>query len=334
MLPMTSSKHFTIQELADGVYVALHRVAGLALCNACIVDLGDQTLIFDTFLTPQAAIDLSLAAESLTDHPASLVVNSHYHCDHTWGNQVFGPDAELICSEATRQQIATRGVDEVRWLKENSSERAALGERTLSSWIGLDKQARTHPIWQSYAQAVSEALPRLRPRPPNLTFDKCLTLHGAKRSIELISYTGGHTSSDTVLWLPQESILVGGDLIYFGAHPFLGEANPIELVAILSSLRNLKPRQIIPGHGPPGTLRELAALQDYLERLLKRADKLLEKGVRQDKSSKLTPPAAYQDWLLDEYYPTNLRRALQFLARERGWEVEIKATQFIDYHPL
>jgi glyoxylase-like metal-dependent hydrolase (beta-lactamase superfamily II) len=304
------------------------------LSNACIVDLGDQTLIFDTFLTPQAAIDLSLAAETLTEHPATLIVNSHYHNDHTWGNQVFGPDAELICTEATRHQIATRGADEVRWLKEATSEKLSFVDKPTLGWIGLDKQARLQPIWQNYAQAVSEALPRLRPRPSNLTFDQCMTLHGQKRSVELVSFPNGHTSSDTVLWLPEEGVLAGGDLVYFAAHPFLGEADPLALVGILDSLQSLNPRHIIPGHGKPGSRRELSELQDYLEKLLKRAEKQLEKLPFQDKLSRLAPPAAYLEWMLGDYYPTNLRRAVEILAKRRDLEFESKVTEFADYHPL
>jgi alkyl sulfatase BDS1-like metallo-beta-lactamase superfamily hydrolase len=62
------SKHFTIQKLADGVYVVIAKNGGYAICNAGIIDLGDATLIFDPFMTPEAAEDLKKASELLTGH--------------------------------------------------------------------------------------------------------------------------------------------------------------------------------------------------------------------------------------------------------------------------
>ena len=67
------SKHFHLEAVADGVYVAIASVDGGAVCNAGLIDLGDQVVIFDTFLTPQAALDLHAAAERLpTPH-------NHHH---------------------------------------------------------------------------------------------------------------------------------------------------------------------------------------------------------------------------------------------------------------
>ncbi len=52
-----TSRHFNLEQLADGVYAAIHAEEGWAICNAGIIDLGDRTLVFDSFMSPQAAID-------------------------------------------------------------------------------------------------------------------------------------------------------------------------------------------------------------------------------------------------------------------------------------
>jgi len=56
--PAFQSDHFTIEKLDDGIYAAIHKPGGEAICNAGIIDLGSKTLVFDTFLTPRAAKDL------------------------------------------------------------------------------------------------------------------------------------------------------------------------------------------------------------------------------------------------------------------------------------
>ena len=54
----SESKHFVLHSLAEGIFAALAENGGSAICNAGLVDLGGQILVFDTFLTPQAAMDL------------------------------------------------------------------------------------------------------------------------------------------------------------------------------------------------------------------------------------------------------------------------------------
>src|SRR5262245_38185345 len=82
------SKHFKTQQLAPGVWACIHDDNyGHAICNAGIVDLGDKTIVFDPFMTPEAARDLRRTAETLTGHKVSIVINSHYHNDHIRGNQ-------------------------------------------------------------------------------------------------------------------------------------------------------------------------------------------------------------------------------------------------------
>ena len=103
------SKHFRLQQLAEGVCAVIHIDGGMAIGNAGIVDLGDRTLVYDTLFTPQAGEDLRSAAEALFGRPADAVIDSHSHNDHIWGNQSFGSDTDIIASEETRRMIIATG---------------------------------------------------------------------------------------------------------------------------------------------------------------------------------------------------------------------------------
>src|SRR6478672_4220611 len=113
------SKHFTIRKLADGVYAAIAKDGGYAICNAGIIDLGDATLIFDPFMTPEAAEDLKRSAEELTGHQITYVINSHFHNDHIGGNQVFDK-ATIISTARTRELIAKYQPEEIADDKKNA----------------------------------------------------------------------------------------------------------------------------------------------------------------------------------------------------------------------
>lgn len=82
-------KHFTLEPLNDGIYAAIAQDGGSAISNAGLVDLGDSTLVIDTLLTPTVGEDVRAESQRLTGRIPRWVVNTHYHNDHIWGNQVF-----------------------------------------------------------------------------------------------------------------------------------------------------------------------------------------------------------------------------------------------------
>src|SRR5438874_1947478 len=80
---------FTIVQVADGVYAAIAKPGGLASGNAGFIIGDDGVVIFDTFFTPTAIEELIGEIQKLTNKPIKYAVNSHYHLDHTGGNQVL-----------------------------------------------------------------------------------------------------------------------------------------------------------------------------------------------------------------------------------------------------
>jgi len=253
--------------LADGVYAAIHIDGGAAISNAGIINLGDRTLIYDAFFTPQAAKDLRATAEEITGRPVDAVIDSHDHNDHIWGNQAFSQDTDIISTVRTHQLIATEGIDYLVSFKEDA---AANLESTQAQYQAAedDNQRRQLSIWVDYYQGFLEAEPTLKVRFPNVTFDERLVFHGVERSAELISYTGGHAESDCVLFLPQDGIVFMSDLLFIECHPWLGGGDPESLLHILEEVSALEPG---PQDGPrrrgggrdrrngnPGAIRRLA----------------------------------------------------------------------------
>ena len=101
------SKHFSLHPLTENMYAAIASDQGAAIGNSGLIDLGGQIIVFDTFLTPQAAADMRKASEELFGRAPDFVINSHYHNDHIWGNQVFAEVSHLLSTISTRELIAT-----------------------------------------------------------------------------------------------------------------------------------------------------------------------------------------------------------------------------------
>ena len=233
-----SSRHFRLEQLADGVYAAIHADDGWATCNAGIIDLGDRTLVFDAFMSPEAASDLKHAAEQLTGRPTRWLINSHYHNDHIWGNQAFDRDVDILSTNRTCELIITEGPLEVQGYREIAQTRLDVLEAQYAE--ERDLFTRNHlRVFIIYFQAILATLPILQIRLPNLMFTGEFTCSGSKRSATLISFEGGHSSSDAILHLPEDGIVFMSDLLFIGGHPYFADGDPVKIKQILAEVRKL-----------------------------------------------------------------------------------------------
>lgn len=312
------SKHFRLQQLAEGVYAAIHIGGGAAIGNAGIIDLGDRTLMYDTLFTPQAGEDLRAAAEALFGRPVDAVINSHWHNDHIWGSQAFDAHTDIVSSEETRRMIiATRGhgaFDEFMANAETNLE----STRAQFQATEDEGQRRQLALWVDYWQGVVAEKPILQVRAPNITFTGRITFHGTARSAELIVYAGGHTEDDAVLFLPQEGIAFMGDLLFIEHQPYLGGGDPDRLRHILDEVSALRPRLLVPGHGPVGTAESLEVMSQYINTLDGMARRLVEDDEAEETIDTMAVPAPYDDWLFAAFFPGNMRFLYQRHLQEQG----------------
>jgi glyoxylase-like metal-dependent hydrolase (beta-lactamase superfamily II) len=218
---------YRFEALADGVWAAIVNEGSGAIGNAGIVDLGDRTLVFDTGVSPAAGAELRGQAATLTGRPPALVVNSHWHGDHVYGNQAFD-GIPIVATARTRQLVETAGA-----------------ERLATNRAG------------------NPALNEVRLTPPTDAFEGSLDLGRA----ELLTYGGGHTESDSFLYLRDERILFTADLVVVQAHPWVGDGDVGTWIEILGRIDELSAQTVSPGHGPVGTGGDVTAMRAHLERL-------------------------------------------------------------------
>jgi glyoxylase-like metal-dependent hydrolase (beta-lactamase superfamily II) len=203
------SEHFTYHELAEGVWAAIVKPTGLAMSNSGIVDLGDRTLVFDTTISPASAADLRTAAESLTGRPVEYVLNSHWHRDHVFGNAMFAPETEIYATARTREIMVERTPTDIVDLKKH-------WPKQLEKWAESARMAKDEAERLDFedgvrfAQAIIDTFPQLKLRLPDHTFTDRLEFKGTKRTVEFVTFGGGHTDSDALLHCPTSgsSLLV------------------------------------------------------------------------------------------------------------------------------
>lgn len=303
------SPHFTVHRIGEGVFAALHKPGGGAIANAGFVDLGDRTLVFDTFISHLAAKDLRLAAELMTDNPVAYVINSHYHNDHMRGNQVF-TDTEIITTQGTLELMHTAGQEELDW--DTNQVPLRLEEYKAQYLAAQDEASRNRLIfWLDYFQVIIDSLPALKICYPQQTFEERLTLAGPMRQVELISYEGAHTGNDAILWLPEEKIAFLADLLFVQCHPFLPDGSPDAWLETLEKIKALGAKTLVPGHGPVGRRKDLDLMTKYIDAVSKLA------GDKTSSGDQITPAhlgESFKDWDFSLFFTPNLEFMRQWLS--------------------
>lgn len=309
---MYSSRHFSCVPLTEGVYVLEAKEQGGAMSNAGLIDMGDYTLIFDTFNTPQAGKDLREAALYFFNQPIKYIINSHWHGDHVRGNQHFSKET-IISSNKTRKLMLRT---QPEWLARMKKLLPKLDEDILKLHTSLHHEHEASLVKKltselSYLQEIKESILTLIVTPPQLTYDRKMIIHGSARTVELISVGAAHTICDSILYSPSDSIAFVGDIIAVDNHPLLVDGDPMAWLEALNYIEDLNVDQLIPGHGPVTSGSYINQIRNYINDLLHISKQI----VRNDdimNINQIEIPEPYLHWNFDSIFYRNL----EFLSKQ------------------
>jgi cyclase len=278
--PVVQGKTYKFEKIADGVYYA---TGGFGSNNVVIVNDNDVMLV-DAGTTPGNARRFVADVKMLTDKPVRYVVNTHWHFDHTDGNQIFGPDVQIIGQEYLAKAITADIVNREPYRTSTGSIIAAqidslkkqiADEKDTSKKAALNKQIAD-------ANLLQQELKELKPTPPNKTYKDKLVIRSGSREIDLLFLGRGHTEGDTVVYLPKEKIVATGDLME-SRIAYMGDAIFDEWIDTLDKVKKLDFTVDLPGHGIPFNDKGLiTAFQDYIQDLIVKGNELKRSGMSAD----------------------------------------------------
>ena len=181
---------------------------------------GRDVLVVDTRSTPAQAREIASELRELTRNPVSIIVDTHWHFDHTFGNSVFRP--------------AT-----------------AWGHVRAAARLRADGRATIEEIAAELPEIASDIRETIID-PPERTFEDRATVAVGDRVVELSYHGRAHTDGDIVLVVPDANVLFAGDLLEEGAPPSFGDSFPLEWPATVERLLSLATGAVVPGHGAIG----------------------------------------------------------------------------------
>lgn len=219
-----------LTEVSPGIYAYIQPDGTWWINNTGFL-VGPQGVIsIDTCATRRRTQGYLNAIATVTNAQIRAVVNTHHHGDHTFGNCMF-PGAAIIGHDRTRSEAIASGppVD-------------------FPFWDG--------PEWGD-----------LTLDPPFITFADQITIHAGdlKAQVHHVG-TAAHTTNDSIIWIPERSVLFCGDLVFNGGTPFLLMGSVAGAIDVLENVvKPLRAQVVVPGHGPVFT--DSAPIDDTLDYL-------------------------------------------------------------------
>lgn len=254
-------EHFSVSEVASGVFACVAGASQAAVGNAAIVDTGARTIVVDSFMTTVGGAELRLVAEQLTGRSVFMLVNTHWHGDHTFGNQVFA-DVSIVSTELTSRAMASDSTSNLEAYGAELDVAIASFEAMLRSDAEPDRILAERRLRR--LALLREDVGIFQVTLPNVLIGNELVVEDQRR-VEILTYGGGHTDSDVFVWVPDVRTVVTGDLGFHAKHPKMIDGHPGAWAEILRRILELGPSTVIPGHGESGDEGYLESLIPYFE---------------------------------------------------------------------
>tara|TARA_B100001057_G_scaffold237884_1_gene238177 strand:+ start:243 stop:1130 length:888 start_codon:yes stop_codon:yes gene_type:complete len=215
--------------VSDNIYM-ISSVDGPIAGNIGVFVSKDGLIVIDDQYEINEGKILNAISE-ISTLPIKLIINTHFHFDHSDGNKAFGKlDIPIYAHKNVRKRLNRNSV--------------LFGSNTLM---------------EKYPE---EAL-------PSLTYSSLMSLHDSGEEIQLYNFGKGHTDGDTVIFFKNSNVIHAGDSFVTYGYPYVdlnnggsfkGFLNILNMIISLSD-NNTK---IIPGHGPVSDINDVIKFRDIV----------------------------------------------------------------------
>lgn len=240
------------------------------MVNSTVI-IGDQGVILvDTGSTDEIGRHLAKAIAKLTPKPVTHVINTHHHGDHVLGNIAF-PAAQIISSAQCKKLVETTGQE----------------------WVNIMETL------------VGRKFPNTRPVPASVTYPDLSRTDGTLQGVKILFWVpkGSHSAGDMMLYLPDDKVLIGGDILVNTTTPVMRDANVKNWIETLAEAEKVDARTIIPGHGPLMTQADVKKLHTLLANFYAGVEAGYKKGLT---DSEVRKTLDLKEWKKLKEFDTNM----------------------------
>jgi cyclase len=262
-----------VEQVSDGIWAYVQPDGSWWINNTGFLVGRKGVVSIDSCSTERRTRAYLARIASVTELPVRTLINTHHHGDHTHGNYLFGA-ATIIGHEGVREEMQRYAVP------------------------------RSNPVWTEVDWGAIEL------EPPFVTYREGVTLWVDDLRCEVRHVaTPAHTTNDSIVWIPERSVLFAGDLVFNGGTPFLLMGSIAGAVRAIEALKLLEVRTVIPGHGDVCGPEIFDRVLGYLAFIGRLAQDGHAAGVSPLDAARGADLGPYAGWLDAERIVGNLHRA-------------------------
>jgi glyoxylase-like metal-dependent hydrolase (beta-lactamase superfamily II) len=226
----------TTQKVTDHVYVIPDNNVGMVPNVGIIV--GDRAvLVVDTGMGPRNGATVLKEAQKVAGNKTMYLATTHVHPEHDLGAQAFPATTKMIRAETQVEEIAIDGYTTAERFK---------GMSALNAELLKDAQFRKADV----------------------TFKDTYELDLGGVKVRMMAMGFNHTRGDTAFFVEPDAVLFAGDIVMMRLPNITGpESRVKQWMSSLDKLEGLKPKLIVPSHGPTGTVSMIEAYRAYFRKL-------------------------------------------------------------------
>ncbi|MBE9114633.1 MBL fold metallo-hydrolase [Lusitaniella coriacea LEGE 07157] len=226
--------------LRDGIYMLVGEGGNIGVSAG-----EDGVFLIDDQFAPLTE-KIVAAIRTISSEPVRFLINTHWHFDHTGGNENFGKAGVVIVAhDNVRDRMSTEQIIEV--------------------------------IGRTFPPSPTAAL-------PIITFNDTMTFHLNGETIHAFHVDSAHTDGDAIVHFKEANIIHTGDTYFNGFYPFIDVESGGSIEGMIAAIEGLSlliddETHIIPGHGPLSNQAELMVYLEMLKTVRDRVKVAIDKGM-------------------------------------------------------
>lgn len=231
-----------ISRVTDSIYMIATQGAG----NIAVFHASDGfILVDDQFANTTEKIQAQL--KNIADKPVRFVINTHWHFDHSDGNENFGGSGSIIVAqENSRKRMTQEQLIELFNYRQRAYQKDGL---------------------------------------PEITFTESIRFHIDNEEIDVVHFKNAHTDGDAVIFFKTSNVAHTGDIFITYGLPFIDVPNGGTIDGVIEAIERIvamvnENTRIIPGHGGISSRADLIKYNDMLKTVRNRMAEQIQKGVK------------------------------------------------------